>query len=133
MRFKTHKLNRSKTETHIHNREIRREESRRYLLVDFDTDGSFGDVPDPTGAAMVELVRHTLVDGSVNLHIDEVSDPIRSQVSRQRNIPLLPEGTREQISGSSPQTVTRRHLLFSSPPLCQKQEGERKWRPNLKP
>lgn len=48
--------------------------SHIYLLVDFDTDCALGDVPDATSTAMVELVRHSLVHGAINLDVDIVAD-----------------------------------------------------------
>ena len=50
------------------------------LLVHFDTNGAFGDVPDLTGTAVVELMRHTFVNGVVHLDIDIISDVISSEV-----------------------------------------------------
>lgn len=37
--------------------------------VDFNADGSLGDVPDWSGAAMVELMGHALVNGHIPLDI----------------------------------------------------------------
>jgi hypothetical protein len=39
------------------------------LFVHFDADGSLGDVPDNTGAAMVELVRHPFVNRTIDLNV----------------------------------------------------------------
>jgi hypothetical protein len=39
-----------------------------------DTDGARGDVPDDTGLTVVELVRETLLHGSVTLDVDELSN-----------------------------------------------------------
>ena len=84
------------------------------LLVDFDADGALGDVPDLAGAAVVELVGHTLVDSAVNPDVDVVADVVSSQVCREMDCSLLAEGSREQIPRPRPQTVTRRHLLSFS-------------------
>lgn len=43
------------------------------LFLDLDTYGSLGDVEDNSGATMVVLERHTLVNGGVNLDINIVS------------------------------------------------------------
>ena len=81
-----------------------------YLLVDLDADGALGDVPDATGAAVVELVRHALVHGAVHLDVDVVADLVGAQVRGERDVPLLAEGPREQVAGPRPQPVPRRHL-----------------------
>lgn len=83
-----------------------------YLLVNLDTDGTFGDVPDTTGTTMVELVRHTLVDSPVNPNIDIVTDVVGSEVSGEGNGTLLPEWAREWISRARSQTMTGRHLFL---------------------
>ena len=72
------------------------------LLVDFDADGALGDVPDLAGAAVVELVGHTLVDSAVNPDVDVVADVVSSQVCREMDRPLLAEGSREQIPRPRP-------------------------------
>lgn len=46
------------------------------LLVHLDTNSSLGNVPYATGTAMVELVRHTLVNGTVNFYVNIVSDSV---------------------------------------------------------
>jgi hypothetical protein len=81
-----------------------------YLLVDLDADGALGNVPDLSSAAVVELVRHSLVDGAVDLDVDVFTDLEGSQVGRERYVPLLPEGPSEQISGPRTKTVTSRHV-----------------------
>ncbi len=54
-----------------------------HLFVDFDADGAFGNVPDLTGTAVIELVRHTLVNRTVNFDVDVVADMVRSQIGRE--------------------------------------------------
>lgn len=81
-----------------------------YLLVHLHTDGSLGDVPDTTSAAMVELVGHTLMDSSVHLDIDIFANLVGPQISGERDITLLPERPRKEIAGSSSETMTSRHF-----------------------
>jgi hypothetical protein len=80
-----------------------------YLLVDLDADGALGDVPDAAGAAVVELVRHPLVDGAVHLDVDVVADLVGAEVSGERDVPLLAEGAREEVARPRAQPVAGRH------------------------
>ncbi|PON74469.1 hypothetical protein TorRG33x02_247410 [Trema orientale] len=59
---------------------------------------------------MVELVRHTLVDGAVHLDIDVVSNLVGLEVGGERDVTLLPKGPREEIASSGPETVSSRHF-----------------------
>jgi len=79
------------------------------LLIDHNADGAFGDIPDDTGAAVVELVRHALVHGAVHLDVHIVADLVVAQVRRQVDVSFVSEGTREQIPGPRPQSMTGRH------------------------
>lgn len=85
-----------------------------YLLVDFNTDSALGDVPDPTGTSVIELVGHALVDRAVNLDIDIVSDFEDPEVGGEMGRTLLPEGTSKEIPGSRSQTVPSRHFFWFS-------------------
>lgn len=75
---------------------------RAYLFVDFDANGALSDVPDTTGATVVEFVRHTLVDGTIHLYVDIVADVVDTQVGSEGNGAALPEAAREEISGPRP-------------------------------
>lgn len=61
---------------------------------------------------MVELVGHSLVNGTVNLDVNIIADVVGSQVCGEGDGSLLPERTREGISGAGSQTMTSRHLCF---------------------
>lgn len=86
-------------------------EIKKNLLVDFDADGALSDIPDPTGTTMVELVRHALMNGAVHLDVDIISDLVGAKVGSQGDVPLLPEGTGEEISCAGTKTMTSRHPL----------------------
>ena len=60
---------------------------------------------------MVELMRHTLVNGAVDLDIDIVTDLEGPQVGGKGNVTLLPEGPSKEISGPRTNTMTSRHFL----------------------
>jgi len=44
-----------------------------YLLVDDNTDGLSRNVEHSTGGSVVDLVRHTLLEGTITLDVDDVS------------------------------------------------------------
>ena len=69
------------------------------LLVDDDTNSALCDIPDATGAAMVELVGHAFVNGAIYPDVDIVAYLVCSEVSGEGDVTLLPEGTSEEISG----------------------------------
>lgn len=51
-----------------------RDDSVAVKLVDNNTNSALGHVPDDTSLTMVELVRHTLVDGTVTLDVDDLTN-----------------------------------------------------------
>ncbi|KAM0978128.1 hypothetical protein ACFX2I_014055 [Malus domestica] len=50
---------------------------------------------------------HTLVVGAVNLDVDIVAGPVGLEVGGEWDVPLLPEGPREQIASPGAETVGR--------------------------
>jgi hypothetical protein len=50
---------------------------------------------------VVELVRHTLLNSSVGLDINNISNLVDLQVSGERDGTMLSEVTREHVAGTS--------------------------------
>lgn len=71
------------------------------LFVDDDSDGAGVDVEDASGAAMVVLVGHALVDGSIDNDVNNVSDPVGSQGLGDVDGSVLFEPLSELVSGSA--------------------------------
>ena len=44
-----------------------------YTLVDDDTDGTAGNVENAASGTVVNLVWHTLLDGTITLDVDDIS------------------------------------------------------------
>eukprot|EP01092_Planopodium_desertum_P005556 TRINITY_DN232_c0_g1_i1.p1 TRINITY_DN232_c0_g1~~TRINITY_DN232_c0_g1_i1.p1 ORF type:complete len:255 (-),score=52.55 TRINITY_DN232_c0_g1_i1:57-821(-) len=82
------------------------------LLVDFHTDGSGGDVPDTTSLSVVELVRHTLVVGTVTLNINVISQLVGGQVGGEMLSSALSESTGEEVSSAGSVTKGLGHFLL---------------------
>lgn len=82
------------------------------LLVDLDTDSAGGDVPDLTGAAVVELVGHALVDGTIALNVNVVANTEHRQIGAHVGETATPERLLEEVSGLGAKTVRVRHFLF---------------------
>lgn len=72
------------------------------LLVDLNANGTLSDVPDTASATMVELMGHTLVNGTINLDVNILTDVESTKVSRDRDNTLSPEGSCEEIPCSCP-------------------------------
>lgn len=84
------------------------------LLVDLDTDGTGSDVPYNASATVVELVGHALVDGTVALDVNIVTDTVHGQVSGHVGKTMAPERLLEEISSLGAKTVRVRHYLNST-------------------
>lgn len=82
------------------------------LLVDDDSNGSGVDVEDGTSAAVVVLIGHALVDGSVDSNINDVSDLEAGKSVGDVDGSVLLESLSEFMSGSSLVSVTVGHLAM---------------------
>jgi len=69
-------------------------------LVHDDTNSMRSDVEDPSSPSMIELERHSLLEGSVPDDVDEVSSFVGSKVGSQRFHSILLESTGEHVPGS---------------------------------
>ena len=69
-------------------------------LVHTDTDGGLGNVEDDTGAAVVVLVGHTLVDGGISKDVNIVTDLDGHHVLGEVDGSLLPEVLGEHVAGT---------------------------------
>ena len=82
------------------------------LLIDDDTDSMWVDVEDSAGPAVVELVGHAFMHGSVNDDVDVVSNFVVGKVFGNVNGSFLPESFAEFISSFSPVSVAVGHLCY---------------------
>jgi hypothetical protein len=59
---------------------------------------------------MVELVGHTLLDGSVGLDVNDITDLVDLEVSGKRDSTMVAELAREHVACASTNTVRVRHF-----------------------
>lgn len=79
-------------------------------LVQHNTDGTGGDVPDNTGLSVVVLVGHTLVNLTGSLHINDVSDAEGTEIGGEVSRAVLSVGDGELMAGARAVTIRVRHL-----------------------
>lgn len=78
-------------------------------LVNDDAEGTLRDVEDNTSLAMVELVGHTLLDGTIGLDIDQITDLVGLHVGGKLDHPMITEGTGEEMASTGTVTEGVRH------------------------
>ena len=74
-----------------------------------NTNGTRGHVPHNAGTAVVELVWHAFVDGTVTAEINVISQFKGGQVALQIDLAMRLEVLGEQLPRAGPQTVRVRH------------------------
>ena len=72
-------------------------------------DGAGVHVEDATGAAVVKLVGHALVDCAVHNHVDVVADFVVGQLAAEPYDAVLTEGLGELLAGFASKTVGVSH------------------------
>lgn len=80
------------------------------LLVDNDTNSVLGDIEDPTGLSVVELVWHTLLEGTIALDVNNISLFEYSQEGREGLNTVFPEFTGKQVASAAAITLRVNHL-----------------------
>ena len=65
------------------------DDSSIVVFVDDNTDGMGSDVEDTSGLTVVELMWHTLVDGTVNDDIDVVTNFVHEEILREWSSSML--------------------------------------------
>ena len=79
------------------------------LFVDDDSDGARIDVEDSSGSAVIELIRHAFMDGTINNDVDDVTDLEGGQGFADVDRSYLPESFSEFVSCFSSLTVAVGH------------------------
>ena len=79
------------------------------LFVDDDANGTFVDVEDSAGAAVIVLVGHAFVDGTINDDVDDITDSEGGESVADMDGSVLLESFSELMSGSSSLSVAVGH------------------------
>lgn len=80
-------------------------------LVEYDSEGGFGDVVDNTSLTVVDLVWHTLLNGTIGLDVDNVPNTELCKIGGHANHTLLLEAPGEGISCSCSETAGVTHCV----------------------
>jgi len=84
------------------------------LLVDTDSDGGLGNVEDDSGASVVSLVGHTLMDGGIGKDVDVVPDVDVHQVLTEMDGTMLPMFLGKHVARTRSDSEGMRHLVWCS-------------------
>jgi len=79
------------------------------LLINNDTNSAWSHVPDDTSATVIAAVGHTLMDGTIRLDIDEVTNLVSTKIGGEVLGAMRAESASEFGTSSSPETVAVRH------------------------
>jgi hypothetical protein len=80
-------------------------------LVDDNANSTAGHVPNDTGLTVVELVGHTLVESTITLDIDDITDLVDGLEASEGDLAGFAEILSEKVAGTSAITEGVRHLL----------------------
>ncbi|GMT19576.1 hypothetical protein PFISCL1PPCAC_10873, partial [Pristionchus fissidentatus] len=79
-------------------------------LVDDDSDSVLGHVEHTSGTAVVNLVGHTLLEGTVALDVNDISTAVDAVVGGEMLNTVLAEVTGEHVARSAPDTLGVDHI-----------------------
>lgn len=82
-----------------------------HSLQHLNSDSTGGNIPHLTSLSVVDSVGHTTVHGGVGLDVDDFSEVVVHQVSREVGETMLAESLGKLMPGLSSKTVSARHLL----------------------
>ena len=75
-----------------------------HTAVDEETDGAWGNVPNDASAAVVESVRHALVDSAIDMDIDDVANAVCPELDRRSWHSVLAVLPPEEIASAPTKT-----------------------------
>ena len=80
-------------------------------LVNNNSDSALGHVEDTSSLSVVNLVGHTLLEGSISLDIDNVSALVNLVIGGKVFNSMVAESLGEHIARSAPQTLRVGHSV----------------------